>query len=104
VLVLASYRPGQAPSRALEALTDELIVHGEAHEMAIGPLDERAVGDYLGRRVPDAAGVDALARRSTGAPAAIRCFSPASSMTWSGRGSRSSPTSLPSTSPTICGG
>jgi predicted ATPase len=72
VLLLASYRPGQAPSRALEAITDELIVHGLAHEMVIGPLDERAVGDYLGRRVPGAAGVTALAstlhRRTGGNP------------------------------------
>jgi predicted ATPase/DNA-binding winged helix-turn-helix (wHTH) protein len=72
VLLLASYRPGEAPSRALEAITDELIVHGHAHEMAIGPLDEREVGDYLGRRVPDAAGVTALAptlhRRTGGHP------------------------------------
>jgi len=72
VLLLASYRPGEASSRALEAITDELLVHGHAHEMAIGPLDERAVGDYLSRRVPGAASVTALAptlhRRTGGNP------------------------------------
>ena len=47
VLLLASYRPGEAPSRGLEAIADERIVHGHAHEMPTGPLDERA-----GRRVP----------------------------------------------------
>ena len=68
LLVLASYRPGGA-SPALEAIKDELVVHGHAREVALGPLDEGAVSDYLAWRFPDTVAFAPLApvlRRRTG--------------------------------------
>jgi predicted ATPase/DNA-binding winged helix-turn-helix (wHTH) protein len=74
VLVLASYRPGEALTRGhpLEATKDELKVHGYCREVALARLDETAVGEYLARRFPAAGPLDELAgvihRRTGGNP------------------------------------
>ncbi|MBI2468969.1 MAG: AAA family ATPase, partial [Candidatus Rokubacteria bacterium] len=74
VLVLGSYRPCEALSRGhpLEAAKDELKVHGHCCEIALAPLDETAVGEYLARRFPAAGALTELAavihRRTGGNP------------------------------------
>jgi DNA-binding winged helix-turn-helix (wHTH) protein/type II secretory pathway predicted ATPase ExeA len=86
LLVLGSYRPSEALSRdqPLEAAKDALRVHGRCGEIALGPLDAAAVGEYLARRLPGAGALSELAaviHRRTGV---IRCSSSASPMTCSG--------------------
>jgi predicted ATPase/DNA-binding winged helix-turn-helix (wHTH) protein len=54
VLVLASCRPVEALARGhpLEAVKDDLKMHGHGREVALARLDETAVGEYLARRFP----------------------------------------------------
>ncbi len=71
VLVLASYRPGEALARGhpIEATKDELKVRGQCREVALARLDETAVGAYLERRFPGAGppgGLAALIHQRTG--------------------------------------
>jgi predicted ATPase/DNA-binding winged helix-turn-helix (wHTH) protein len=63
VLVLGSCRPAEALPRGhpLEAVKDELKMRGLCREVALGRLDETAVGEYLARRFPAARAFDALA-------------------------------------------
>jgi predicted ATPase len=61
VLVLASFRPASTPGQPLDAVKDELRMRGHCHEVALTPLDETAVGDYLARRFPADQAFDALA-------------------------------------------
>jgi predicted ATPase/DNA-binding winged helix-turn-helix (wHTH) protein len=74
ILVLGSYRPGEAATRGhpLEAAKDELKVRGQCREVALAPLDEMAVGEYLARRFPPAGALTELAavihRRTGGNP------------------------------------
>ena len=74
ILVLGSYRPGEALTRAhpLEAAKDALKMRGHCRELALAPLSEMAVGEYLARRFPagdappDLAGM--IHRRTGGNP------------------------------------
>lgn len=70
ILVVASYRAVEALNRGhpIEAAKDELKVHGQCREIALTPLDETAVGDYLARRFPAAAlaGLAGVIHRRTG--------------------------------------
>ena len=74
VLVLGSYRPGEALARGnpLEAAKDDLKMHGHCREVALQRLDETAVGEYLARRFPATAALSELAevvhRRTGGNP------------------------------------
>jgi predicted ATPase/DNA-binding winged helix-turn-helix (wHTH) protein len=74
LLVLGSYRPGEALTRGhpIEATKDELKVHGHCREVALARLDETAVGEYLARRFPAAGSLTELAglihRRTEGNP------------------------------------
>jgi predicted ATPase/DNA-binding winged helix-turn-helix (wHTH) protein len=74
VLVLGSYRPGEALARGnpLEATKDDLKMHGHCREVALQRLDETAVGEYLARRFPATAALSELAevvhRRTGGNP------------------------------------
>lgn len=74
VLVLASYRPGEALTRGhpLEGAKDALKLHGHCREVALARLDEAAVGEYLARRFPAAGPLTELAgvlhRRTGGNP------------------------------------
>lgn len=74
LLVLGSYRPAEMLDRAhpLEALRAELGVHGHCRELALPPLDESAVAEYVGRRFPSAASNPTLGgtihRRTGGNP------------------------------------
>jgi DNA-binding winged helix-turn-helix (wHTH) protein/predicted ATPase len=54
LLVLGSYRPAEVLDRAhpLETIRTELGVHGHCRELALPPLDEPAVAEYIGRRFP----------------------------------------------------
>jgi predicted ATPase len=64
VLVLGSYRPGAGQTRGhpLEAAKDELKMHGQCREVALGRLHEAAVGAYLARRFPGAGTLVELGR------------------------------------------
>jgi predicted ATPase/DNA-binding winged helix-turn-helix (wHTH) protein len=74
VLALGSYRPGEALTRGhpIEAAKDELKLRGHCAEVALGRLDEAAVGEYMGRRFPGAGPLAELAgaihRRTSGNP------------------------------------
>src|SRR5262245_46012078 len=74
VLVLGSYRPGEALTRGhpLEAAKDDLKVHGHCREVTLQRLDETAVSEYLARRFPATAAFSELAgvvhRRTGGNP------------------------------------
>ena len=63
ILVLASCRPVEALPRGhpLEPARDELTMRGHGREVALGRLDETAVGEYLARRFPAERAFDALA-------------------------------------------
>lgn len=61
VLVLASCRPAEAPGHRLEAVKDELKLHGHCRELALGRLDATAVAEYLARRFPADHAFEALA-------------------------------------------
>jgi predicted ATPase/DNA-binding winged helix-turn-helix (wHTH) protein len=64
VLVLASCRPVEAlsPGPPLEAVKAELRMRGHCREVALAPLDEAAVGEYLAHRFPAERAYDDLAR------------------------------------------
>jgi predicted ATPase/DNA-binding winged helix-turn-helix (wHTH) protein len=74
ILVLGSYRPGAEMTRgpSLEAVKDELKMHGRCREVALARLDEAAVDAYLVRRFPGAGTLGDLAgaihRRTGGNP------------------------------------
>ena len=63
ILVLASCRPFEAlvTGNALETTKDALKMRGQCREIALAPLDEAAVGEYLARRFPADRSFDALA-------------------------------------------
>jgi predicted ATPase/DNA-binding winged helix-turn-helix (wHTH) protein len=63
VLVLGTCRPLEALTRGhpLEAARDELKMHGRCRDVALAPLDETAVGEYLARRFPAERAFDTLA-------------------------------------------
>ena len=64
LLVLGSYRSGEVLSRRhpLDAVKDELKVHGRCREVAMSLLDEPAIVEYLARRFPSPAPLDEVAR------------------------------------------
>lgn len=74
LLVLGSYRPAEVLGRGhpLEAIRAELELHGHCRELALPPLDEIAVAEYLARRFPSAAPLGTLSsilhRRTGGVP------------------------------------
>jgi predicted ATPase/DNA-binding winged helix-turn-helix (wHTH) protein len=63
VLVIGSYRPGEVLTQGhpIEALKDELKVHGRCREISLPPLDASAVGEYLAHRLPGHEGLTELA-------------------------------------------
>jgi predicted ATPase len=63
LLVIASYRPGAAPTpdHPLERIKDDLKAHGHCQQLALQGLDQIAVEEYLARRFPGAAPLTELA-------------------------------------------
>jgi predicted ATPase len=64
LLLMASYRPAEAvlSGHPLRAVQQELQAHRLGHELALGPLSEAAVAEYLSARSPGGL-PDGLARR-----------------------------------------
>jgi DNA-binding winged helix-turn-helix (wHTH) protein len=73
LMVLATYRPHELPSEhPLTVLRQDLLVHQLCHEVALGPLDEAQVAEYLaagsrGVRLPEGF-AELVHRRSEGNP------------------------------------
>jgi DNA-binding winged helix-turn-helix (wHTH) protein/tetratricopeptide (TPR) repeat protein len=65
VLLLATYRHDEVPTAAQspQAITHDLCVRGLCTEVALAPLDESAVTEYVMRRFPAIPGADAALER-----------------------------------------
>ena len=52
LLVIGTYRPGEATAErhAIHAMRDELRRQGQSHDLALGPLNRSAVGEYVSAR------------------------------------------------------
>ncbi|PYQ06664.1 MAG: hypothetical protein DMF82_05645 [Acidobacteria bacterium] len=68
LMVLGTYRSAEvrAKEHPLAAVKDELQLHRLCRELALRPLDEAAVEEYLGRRFPAGAEITAAVRSLAG--------------------------------------